>query len=375
MEIKNPLYKKILCIIGTRPEVIKMGPIIEEFKKRPNTNVTTILTGQHRELLDQSLSLFNINPLHDLNLMQPNQSLTMLTARLLETLDGLVNKTLYDVVLAQGDTTSLFVAALISFYKDIPFGHVEAGLRTFDRRAPFPEEINRALTSRLTTYHFAPTEVERNNLLAEGILAQDIYITGNTSIDSILKFSNQPFDFPESFNFALDKKFILLTCHRRENFGKNFLQICRAIRDIASYFPHIPIIYPLHPNPHVRDIAQKELTAPNIHLIKPLDYLTFVHLMKKATLILTDSGGIQEEAPALGKPVLVLREKSERVTDQRNHSVKLVGVKSEEIFSHTKKLLEDLSYYQAMACPSFFYGDGHAAKRIVDIILNHPSLS
>jgi len=359
--------KKVLCIVGTRPEAIKMAPVIKALKVDGAFNVVVLATAQHRELLDQVFSLFNIIPDYDLNVMEPNQTLPKLTSKLTLALDDCLDEIQPDVVLAQGDTTTVMVSALAAFYRKIPFGHVEAGLRTGDIMTPFPEEMNRIIAGKLTRWHFAPTDSTRSNLLSEGTPDETIFVTGNTVIDALYDVSSQP-DLPTP-DIPSGKRMILVTAHRRENFGKPFEEICRAIRHLADSNPDTHFIYPVHPNPNIKSVVDKLLGGhPQIDLIPPLDYLPFVGAMKAAYFILSDSGGVQEEAPALGKPVLVLRNETERPEAIAHGSVKLVGTDFDVIVSEAQKLLDDVKAYKSMAIGVSPYGDGKAAARIADIL-------
>jgi len=364
------IKRKILCVAGTRPEAIKMAPVILALKQEPWAEVRVLATAQHRQMLDQVMQFFGIAPDIDLNIMRPNQALTTLTARLLLELDTVLLSEKPDVVLAQGDTTTVMSAALACFYHHIPFGHVEAGLRTWDMHNPFPEEVNRVIAGRLARWHFAPTETSRQNLLREGGRDGDIVVTGNTVIDALLiAASREP-----TLNVALDdsKRLVLVTSHRRENFGEPFRNICSALADLAERNPDIQILYPVHPNPNVRDVAYALLgRCANIILCEPLDYAPFVAAMKKAYFIISDSGGVQEEAPALGKPVLVLRDETERPEVVALGVARLVGSDHERILAAAQSLLDDAAAYAAMARSVFPYGDGHAAARIVNVLREH----
>lgn len=358
---------KILCVVGTRPEAIKMAPVILTLRKEPWANVRVLATAQHRHMLDQVLAIFGIEPDIDLDIMRPNQALTTLTARLLLDLDGVLQAERPDVVLAQGDTTTVLSVALACFYHRIPVGHVEAGLRTGDLLNPFPEEMNRVVTGRLARWHFAPTQSAKDNLVREGILDQAIAVTGNTVIDALMTVAPRDLDL----GVALDasKRLILVTAHRRENFGEPFRQICLAIRALVDRYSDIEILYPVHPNPNVAGVAHALLAGhPRIRLCEPLDYLPFVAAMKHAYLILSDSGGVQEEAPALGKPVLVLRRETERPEAVTVGVVKLVGPDYDAILAESARLLDDPRHYASMARGVSPYGDGHAAERIVAIL-------
>jgi UDP-N-acetylglucosamine 2-epimerase (non-hydrolysing) len=356
--------KKVLSIVGTRPEAIKMAPVILSLKKQSWADVRILATAQHRHMLDQVLNFFGIEPDIDLNIMRANQSLTSLTARLLIELDDVLRAEKPDVVLAQGDTTTVMTVALACFYHGIPFGHVEAGLRTWDMHNPFPEEANRVIAGRLARWHFAPTESSRQNLLREGVREADIVVTGNTVIDALLMTASKELEL----GIALDdsKRLVLVTAHRRENFGEPFRNICRALIALAERNPNIQILYPVHPNPNVKDVAHEKLgDCSNIILCEPLDYAPFIAAMKRAYLIISDSGGVQEEAPALGKPVLVLREETERPEAVELGVVKLIGPNYGRIVEETQLLLDDVSAYRAMARGVSPYGDGKAAERIV----------
>jgi UDP-N-acetylglucosamine 2-epimerase (non-hydrolysing) len=359
--------KKILCIIGTRPEAIKMAPVIKVLQNASFAEVLLLATAQHREMLDQVLSIFDLEPDEDLNLMQLNQTIPELTARLITSLDECLSRMKPDIVLAQGDTTTVFMTALACFHRKIWFGHVEAGLRTGDLYTPFPEEMNRVLAGRLAKLNFAPTESARENLLREGIDSDSVYVTGNPVIDALLEVADK--NIPIDENLDPQKRLILVTAHRRENFGTPFLEVCRAIRFIAEQNPDVQILYPVHPNPNVLDTALQELSGhPRIILSKPLEYGPFVSAMKRSYLILTDSGGIQEEAPALGKPVVVLRNETERPEALEAGVVKLAGPNFTTIVSETQKLLDDNQAYRTMAKGISPYGDGKAAGRIARII-------
>jgi UDP-N-acetylglucosamine 2-epimerase (non-hydrolysing) len=359
------MKKKIICVVGTRPEAIKMAPVIQALTQENWTDIKVLATAQHRQMLDQVLNLFEITPDRDLNVMQPNQTLSSLTAKLMTELDQVFKEEKPDAVLAQGDTTTVMCVALSCFYHRIPFGHVEAGLRTGDIWNPFPEEMNRVVASRLAKWHFAPTLSSRNNLLAEGILASDIFVTGNTVIDALLDIVKK---IGQETIPGIDpsKRLLLVTSHRRENFGQPFREICRAILHLVKHNEDIQVMYPVHPNPNVKDTAYELLGQhPRILLCEPLEYLPFVTAMKNAYLILSDSGGVQEEAPALAKPVLVLRSETERPEAVAEGVVKLVGTDFEKIISEAQRLLDDSSYYQEVARGISPYGDGLASARIV----------
>jgi len=359
--------KNILCVVGTRPEAIKMAPVILELRKQPWANVRVLATAQHRQMLDQVLSFFDIQPDIDLNIMRPNQALTELTARLLLELDAVLKAEKPDVVLVQGDTTTVMTVALACFYHRIPIGHVEAGLRTWDMQNPFPEEANRVIAGKLARWHFAPTEGSRQNLLKDGIADSDVIVTGNTVVDALLATAQRDLDL--GITLPADKRMVLVTSHRRENFGVPFRNICRALQTLAHNNSDVQFLYPVHPNPNVKDVAYEYLAQiPNVTLCEPLDYAPFVAAMKRAYLILTDSGGVQEEAPALGKPVLVLREETERPEAVQEGVVKLVGSDYDRIVADAQCLLDDEAAYKAMARGVSPYGDGHASERIARLL-------
>jgi UDP-N-acetylglucosamine 2-epimerase (non-hydrolysing) len=365
---------KTLIIFGTRPEAIKMAPVIKELGRYPRQfEVRVCVTAQHRQLLDQVLNLFRIPVHHDLNVMEKNQNLFRLSSKLILKLQNILLREKPDLCLVQGDTTSAFLAALASFYYKIRIAHVEAGLRTNDKFRPFPEEINRHLLSTLADLHFAPTLSAKKNLLKENVPPTSIFVTGNTVIDALYSVveDNYRFDHPELKSIDFGKKIILVTLHRRESFGQSFENMCRALKQIKIENGGIEIVYPVHLNPNVRNPVQNILKhIPGIHLIQPLDYKNFVQILKRSYLVLTDSGGIQEEAPALGKPVLVLREKTERPEAVKAGTAKLVGTEKENIIKHVNRLLHNQSEYQKMAKARNPFGDGRAAQRIVKIILN-----
>ncbi len=364
------MSRKILCVIGTRPEAIKMAPVILALKNHSDFDVRVLATAQHRHLLDQVMTVFDIEPDIDLNIMRPNQALTTLTARLLLDLDGVLLAEKPDAVLAQGDTTTVMTVALACFYHKIPFGHVEAGLRTWDMQNPFPEEMNRVIAGRLAKWHFAPTESSRQNLLREGVADADIVVTGNTVIDALLSVVNRDVELPVELD--QNKRLILVTAHRRENFGEPFDRVCRALLTLLERNSDVQVLYPVHPNPNVHETAHRLLGKhPRVVLCDPLDYLPFVAAMKRAYLILSDSGGVQEEAPALGKPVLVLRHETERPEAVQEGVVKLVGTDFDVIVSEAQRLLDDESAYRAMARGISPYGDGHSAERIVETLRAH----
>lgn len=371
--------KKISIIFGTRPEAIKMVPVILELKKRADVICRVCVTAQHRQMLDQVLDLFGIVPNVDLNLMRPNQSLGGLTSSAIEALDQYLADDKPDAVLVQGDTTTVLCAALAAFYHKIPVGHVEAGLRTGNMASPWPEEANRVLTTRLAKWHFAPTESNRQNLLKEGIADCNIYVTGNTVIDALFLAIQKVKEHPpgitglpgECLDFLGDKRMVLITGHRRENFGDGFENICQAISELAEKFPDVHFIYPVHLNPNVRDPVQRILgchITSNIHLIEPQSYLPFVALMSRACLILTDSGGIQEEAPSLGKRVFVLRETTERPEALATGAVKLIGTDQQRIVAEVTFALIASTDIQSLEKPYSPYGDGLSAGRIINVL-------
>lgn len=376
MRTKYVMAQKVSigCIIGTRPEVIKMAPLIKQLQQYPQFEVTVIATAQHRELLDDMFTAFQIKPDIDLNIMLPNQSLAKLTGALCEKLDNIITAKHYDIWLAQGDTTTTFVASLIAFYHKIRFGHVEAGLRSYNLHHPFPEELNRILVTQSATWNFAPTEIEKNNLLKEGISADKIFITGNTVIDALYWTLNN--NKASGIELYPGKRMLLVTSHRRENFGAPLHNICLALLKLSQDFPDIVIVYPVHPNPNVQKTVKAVLQAqPNIHLLAPLQYPEFSQYMQAAYLILTDSGGIQEEAPALHKPVLILRNITERPAVITTGAGILVGTTVDTIYSQAAKLLTDANLYRNMADGPSPYGDGLAAQRIATIIaasMEHP---
>lgn len=367
---------KVAFIFGTRPEAIKLAPVIRELKKRSGQfEVRVIGTAQHREMLDQVLDLFGIELDYDLNVMRPDQSLFQVTTKVLQGLETLLTLEKPSVVIVQGDTTTTFVASLAAFYLQIPIGHVEAGLRTFDKHNPFPEEMNRHLTSVLAHYHFAPTERARQNLLREGIGTDSVFLTGNTVIDALLYIVDDGYSFawhPQLREIDFEsKRVIVVTAHRRESFGRPMQDVFLALRDVVSQNRDMEIVFPVHLNPNVQRMAHKVLgDVDRIHLIEPLSYSPFVQLMNKSYLILTDSGGIQEEAPSLGKPVLVLRQVTERPEAIEAGTARLVGTGRELIVQTVQKLLDDRQEYGQMARIANPFGDGRAAQRIVDILLD-----
>jgi UDP-N-acetylglucosamine 2-epimerase (non-hydrolysing) len=371
--------KKVLSIFGTRPEAIKMAPIILELCKYPNlVDSRVCVTAQHRHMLDQVLSLFEIAPAYDLDIMGKSQSLTDVTVKVLQGLEPLLNEFRPDLVLVHGDTTTTLAASLAAYYHKVDVGHIEAGLRTGDIYSPWPEELNRRLTSSIARYHFSPTIQSKQNLLNEGVGEARIVVTGNTVIDSLLSVVKRLREdvilrqgMVERFSFLeRDKRLILVTGHRRENFGAGFESICHALKIIVETHQDVQIVYPVHLNPNVQEPVQRALAnLERIHLIEPQDYLPFVYLMDRSHLIITDSGGVQEEAPSLGKPVLVMRETTERPEAVEAGTVKLVGTDTERIVEGTSMLLKDRSAYEAMSTVHNPYGDGMAASRIVNSLL------
>lgn len=362
---------KVLSIFGTRPEAIKMAPVVRELRKYPEIEARVCVTGQHREMLDQVLQLFEIMPDYDLNVMQPNQQLAATTARVLDQIDPVLVAERPDWVLVQGDTTTAMGAALAAFYRRIAVGHVEAGLRTHDKYQPFPEEINRRIADAVAEAFFAPTAVSRQNLLSENLPGGKILVTGNTVIDALLQVVQKPFVWEESVLRAIPAlaPVILVTAHRRENFGEGIENICHALAEIAARHPELYLVYPVHLNPNIQTPVARILgSRPNILLTAPMDYLSLAHLMKRARIVITDSGGLQEEAPSLGKPVLVLRDVTERPEAVQAGTVKLVGTDRARIVAETERLLNDTAEYEQMARAVNPYGDGHASERIVGFL-------
>jgi UDP-N-acetylglucosamine 2-epimerase len=360
---------KVLTVFGTRPEAIKMAPLVQALTADPDIESVLCVTAQHREMLDQVLWLFELTPHYDLNIMKPNQTVAQITTNVMLGMEKVLQEESPDIVLVHGDTSTTFATALAAFYQKIPVGHVEAGLRTFDKYSPYPEEVNRVLTGHIAELHFAPTEQNRRNLLAEGISDDKIFVTGNTVIDALLTVVEKPYTFIEDVLRDIDfenKRVITVTCHRRENLGEHMASIFKAIRAIAEEFSDVEIIYPVHMNPKVQTAAKKYLgEMERIHLIAPLQYQPFVNLMARSYLVITDSGGMQEEAPALGKPVLVVRRETERPEAIGAGTVKLAGVDQETIYEMTKTLLTDPEAYGKMAHAVNPYGDGLACQRII----------
>jgi len=365
---------KVMTVFGTRPEAIKMAPIVLELTKYPDliTPIVTV-TAQHRDMLDQVLGLFQIKPDHDLDIMAAGQTLFDITTKAMMGLDKVLSEENPDIVLVHGDTTTTFAGALAAFYHQTTVGHVEAGLRTHNKYSPFPEEMNRKLTGSLTDLHFAPTDTAAANLAEENIKGDNVFVTGNTVIDALHKTVCEDYKFDNEMLQNIDyknKKIILVTTHRRENLGEPMRHVYKALRQIVDEFADVEIVFPVHKNPKVREVVQAELgDMPNVHLIDPLDYEPFANLMYRSYLILTDSGGVQEEAPALGKPVLVLRETTERPEAVAAGTVKLIGTDKKRIYDETKALLLDPLEYDRMSGACNPYGDGKAAKRIIEAIL------
>ena len=370
--------KKILLVFGTRPEAIKMAPLVKALQKDTEHFETRVcVTAQHRQMLDQVLEVFGITPEYDLNIMAPNQDLYDITAKVLLGLREVLKDFRPDTVLVHGDTTTSMAASLAAFYMQIPVGHVEAGLRTYNMLSPWPEEMNRQVTDRICTYYFAPTEQSRANLLQENIDAKKIFITGNTVIDALLMAvdiistaagvkEKMAKELQEKGYTVGDREYILVTGHRRENFGDGFLHICKAIKELAALHPEMDIVYPVHLNPNVQKPVYELLSSlSNVYLISPLDYLPFIYAMQHSTLLLTDSGGVQEEAPSLGKPVLVMRDTTERPEAVEAGTVKLVGTDAEAIVSNVTALLQDKEMYKRMSETHNPYGDGQACERII----------
>lgn len=365
---------KVMTIFGTRPEAIKMAPLVKELEKCEEIQSICTVTAQHRQMLDQVLEMFEIKPDYDLNIMKDRQTLVSIVTNALEGLDEIMKKEKPDIVLVHGDTSTTFVGALAAFYNMVSVGHVEAGLRTYDKYSPFPEEMNRQLTGRMTDMHFSPTVNNKNNLLKENITEEDIYITGNTVIDALKTTVRDDYVFEDETLRGLDfenRKVILVTAHRRENLGEPLKNICSALREIALEYKDADIVYPMHMNPAVREVAREYLSdLDNAYLIEPLAVQELHNLMNRCYMVMTDSGGLQEEAPALGKPVLVLRTETERPEAVQAGTVKLVGVEKDAIIKEGKLLLDDKSAYDKMAKAANPYGDGFASERIVKAILS-----
>ena len=361
--------KKVMVVVGTRPEALKMCPLVLALRKQENLDTIVCVTGQHREMLDQVLNMFAIVPDYDLSIMKPNQTLFDITSDILMRIRDVLREAHPDLVLVHGDTSTTFAAALACFYMQIPVGHVEAGLRTYNLYSPYPEEFNRQAVGILGTFHFAPTEAARENLLKEGKDQNTIYVTGNTGIDALKYTVQENYTHPE-LEWASDSRLILITAHRRENLGKPMENMFRAIRRVLEEHPDLKAIYPIHMNPQVRKTAHDILGSDEqIHIIEPLDVFDFHNFLARSYLVLTDSGGIQEEAPALGKPVLVMRDTTERPEGVIAGTLKLVGTDEDCIYQAFSRLLEDDSAYAAMSHASNPYGDGYASERIADILM------
>lgn len=369
---------KVMTIFGTRPEAIKMAPVVKELLKRPEIEVKVCLTAQHREMLDQVVDLFALPVDYDLDVMESGQSLYDITARVLRRLEEVLRKEKPDYVLVHGDTTTTFTAALAAFYQQIKVGHVEAGLRTGNLASPFPEEANRRLTGVLADLNFAPTETAKNNLIRENKKKENIFVVGNTVIDALLSTVKENYRFAdkEIEEIEAHKRVILVTTHRRENLGAPMHHVYKALRRLVETVPHTEVVFPVHRNPLVREAVEEELKGvPGIHLVEPMEYEPFTNLMARSSIVLTDSGGIQEEAPSLGKPVLVLRDTTERPEAVEAGTVKLVGTNEDVIYDTAYRLLTDSSAYEAMSEAVNPYGDGKAAERIVEVLLYHSGLS
>ncbi len=370
-------HKKILAVFGTRPEAIKMAPLIKRLQDAPGINVHVCVSAQHRQMLDQVLQLFEIRPDYDLDLMRPDQTLASVTSVVLAGVSDVIDACKPDLVLVHGDTTTTFAAALASFYKKVAVGHVEAGLRTGNLQAPWPEEMNRRFVGQLSSLHFAPTIIAKRNLLAEGVNPNSIWVTGNTVIDALMDVVGrietnaalrEELESRIGFQSGSSRRVVLVTGHRRENFGGGIEGVCRALRRLALD-QDVDIVYPVHPNPNVMEPVHRLLGGvANVHLVEPMEYLPFVHLMSTAHLIITDSGGVQEEAPSLGKPVLVMREITERPEAVAAGTVRMVGVEEERIFEEARRLLTDPEHYARMATAHNPYGDGRASSRIASVI-------
>ncbi len=361
---------KVMSVFGTRPEAIKMAPLVKELEKRKEIDSIVCVTAQHREMLDQVLETFNIKPDYDLNIMKKGQTLGDITSRVLSGLDEVIKKEKPNIVLVHGDTTTSFAAALSAFYNQVDIGHVEAGLRTYDKYSPYPEEMNRQWVDCMCDMYFAPTELSSKNLIKEGKDKSKIYITGNTAIDAMKFTVNKNYKNPELDWVKDNERLLLMTAHRRENLGEPMHHMFKAIRRIVDEFKDVKVIYPIHLNPLVREIASAEFDGcDRVHLIEPLEVFDFHNFQNKSYLILSDSGGIQEEAPSLGKPVLVLRDTTERPEGIKAGTLKLVGTSEEKIYRETKKLLTNKEAYNKMSKASNPYGDGHASERIVDAII------
>ena len=368
IESRGILMKKVMLVFGTRPEAIKMCPLVNELKKRKELQTVVCVTGQHRQMLDMVLEAFAVTPDYDLSIMKDKQTLFDVTVNILERIKTVLEEVKPDAVLVHGDTSTTFVTALACFYLQIPVGHVESGLRTYNIYSPYPEEFNRQAVSIISQYNFAPTELSKQNLLKEGKNPESIYVTGNTAIDALKTTVRADYTHPE-LDWAKDSRLIMITAHRRENLGEPMRHMFKAIRRVMDEHPDVKAIYPIHMNPVVREIAQEYLGDDDrIHIIEPLDVLDFHNFLSRSYLILTDSGGIQEEAPSLGKPVLVMRDTTERPEGIAAGTLKLVGTEEETIYKEFSRLLSDKDEYEAMSKASNPYGDGHACERIADIL-------
>ena len=366
--MENDFMKKVMLVFGTRPEAIKMCPLVNELKKHEGIQTLVCVTGQHRQMLDMVLEAFDVVPDYDLSIMKDKQTLFDVTTNILNTIKEVLEKEKPDVVLVHGDTSTTFVTALACFYLQIPVGHVEAGLRTYNIYSPYPEEFNRQAVSIISKYNFAPTELSKQNLLNEGKDPNTIYVTGNTAIDALKTTVRDNYNHPE-LDWAKDSRLIMITAHRRENLGEPMCHMFKAIRRVMDEHPDVKAIYPIHMNPAVREIANKYLGDDDrIHIIEPLDVLDFHNFLNKSYLILTDSGGIQEEAPSLGKPVLVMRDTTERPEGIAAGTLKLVGTVEETIYNEFSRLLSDKDEYEKMSKASNPYGDGHACERIANVL-------
>ncbi|OFO54362.1 non-hydrolyzing UDP-N-acetylglucosamine 2-epimerase [Nosocomiicoccus sp. HMSC059G07] len=364
------MKKRIMVVFGTRPEAIKMAPLVNALKESKHLEPVVVVTAQHREMLDQVLNAFNITPDYDLNVMRAEQTLSHITSQVLKEMESIIQKETPDMVLVHGDTTTTFSAALAAFYQKVSIGHVEAGLRTYNKFAPYPEELNRQLTTRLADLHFAPTLRAKDNLLKEQVDESTIFVTGNTVIDA-LNTTVDPNYNSKLLSQYKDKRVILLTAHRRENLGEPMIQIFKAMKHIADTHRDVVIVYPVHKNPKIRELAQRYLTHDRIELIEPLDVMDFHNFAAASEIILTDSGGIQEEAPSLNKPVLVLRDVTERPEGVESGVLKIVGTDFEKIVTETNRLLNNREIYDEMTQLKNPYGDGQASHRIVDIISHY----
>ncbi|MHC5217989.1 non-hydrolyzing UDP-N-acetylglucosamine 2-epimerase [Enterococcus sp. LJL128] len=366
---------KIMTVFGTRPEAIKMAPLVKAIQKDKRFESTIVVTAQHREMLDQVLDFFQIKPDFDLNVMKDGQTLTDITTRVIKELDEVIVEAKPDIILVHGDTTTTFAASLAGFYRQISIGHVEAGLRTWDKYSPFPEEMNRQLTDVLSDIYFAPTDQSKNNLLAEGKKLENIYITGNTAIDAMKYTVKEDYE-DKLLNTLMEKRIILVTMHRRENLGEPMVNVFKAINRLLSSFEDIEIVFPIHKNPKVRELAEKTLIkSGRIHLIEPLDVVDFQNYANRSYLILSDSGGVQEEAPSLGVPVLVLRDTTERPEGVVAGTLKLIGTEEDKVFEEASELLNNIEVYERMAKASNPYGDGQASERILNAIAFNMNIS